>query len=167
MTQPASPVSPATTIAPADPDATDEALASQPIGYWSGVTHQAVIKHIRDAMARQGVTQPQWWILNQVDSDPAGKTREELADRLASFADGPYEISRSVDLLLSQEWLAAGEDSRFRLTDAGSAAKARIKQLATDLRAEMHDGITDEEYVAALKVLRHMIRNTGGVDALR
>ncbi|MEV0263113.1 MarR family winged helix-turn-helix transcriptional regulator [Streptomyces sp. NPDC050617] len=161
------PVAPVTAPSPADPNAADEVLASQPIGYWSGVAHQAVIKHLRDAMARQGITQPQWWILNQVDSSPNGQTREELADRLASVADGPYEISRSVDLLLHQEWLAADEDDRFQLTDAGRAAKARIKQLVIDLRAEMHDGITDEEYVAALKVLRRMIRNTGGSDALR
>lgn len=36
---------------------------------------------------------------------------------------------------------------------------ARIKELVTALRAEIHEGITDEEWVAALKVLRRMKEN--------
>ncbi len=158
-TTPATPVS----TAP-DPDMSDEELTWQPIGYWSGVAHQAVIKHIRDAMARAGITQPQWWILNQVEGDPSGRTREELEERLAHVAGDPYEIYRSVDIMLHQEWLATAEDGRLRLTDAGRAAKARIKERVVGIRAEMHDGITDEEYVAVLKVLRRMIRNTGGAE---
>lgn len=73
--------------APADPGATDEMLATQPIGYWSGLAHAAVTRHLRDAMAR-------------------------------------------IDL-------------------------------ATEVRTVVHEGISEEEYVAALKVLRRMVANTG------
>ena len=31
----------------------------------------------------------------------------------------------------------------------------------TDLRAQIHEGISDEEYLAALKVMRRMISNSG------
>ncbi|MEC4018526.1 MarR family winged helix-turn-helix transcriptional regulator [Streptomyces sp. H27-D2] len=153
--------------ATADPDATDDMLATQPIGYWSGVANEMVIKRIRDAMARMDVTQPQWWTLCRVDIGGDGPTREEVATQLASVADGPYEISRAVDQLLHRGWLSADAGRRLHLTDAGRAAKARIKQLVTDLRAEIHDGITDEEYVTALKVLRRMIHNLGGPATLR
>ncbi|KOG90181.1 MarR family winged helix-turn-helix transcriptional regulator [Streptomyces varsoviensis] len=159
------PTTPATAVSTTpDPDMSDEELAWQPIGYWSGVAHQAVITYIRDAMARAGITQPQWWILNQVEGAPAGRTREELEEALANVAGDRYEIYRSVDIMLHREWLVTAEDGRLRLTDAGRATKARIKERVIAIRGEMHDGITDEEYVAALKVLRRMIRNTGGSE---
>lgn len=52
--------------APADPSATDDQLATQPIGYWSGLVHTAVTERLRDAMARIDVTQPQYWVVNCV-----------------------------------------------------------------------------------------------------
>lgn len=45
--------------APANPAATDDMLATQPIGYWSGLAHATVARHLRDAMAKLDVTQPQ------------------------------------------------------------------------------------------------------------
>ncbi|HEY9367477.1 MarR family winged helix-turn-helix transcriptional regulator [Streptomyces sp.] len=149
-----------TAPAPADPAAPDEALAAQPIGYWSGVVHKAVIGRIRDEMARIDVTQPQWWTLNQVAAGgDAGPSREDVAARLADFADSPDEPGRAVDQLLHRGWLGTGEDGRLRVTESGLEAMARIKELVTALRAEIHEGITDEEWVAALKVLRRMKEN--------
>jgi DNA-binding MarR family transcriptional regulator len=153
------------TIATADPAATDDMLAAQPVGYWSNIAGRAVIKHLRDAMARIDVTQPQWWTINRVGSD--GATREEVVAQLASVADSPDDISRVVDQLLHRGWLSIDAGSRLHLTDAGQAANARVAELVTGLRAEIHAGITDEEYVAALKVLRRMIHNVGGPAALR
>ncbi|MEU5282623.1 hypothetical protein N7925_14690 [Streptomyces sp. CA-278952] len=42
------------------------------------------------------------------------------------------------------------------------AARVRLRELATEVRAEVHKGISDEEYVAALQVLRKMIANVEG-----
>ncbi|MBC2877869.1 MULTISPECIES: MarR family winged helix-turn-helix transcriptional regulator [Streptomyces] len=148
---------------PADPNVPDDfaALAAQPIGYWSGVAHDAVIRHIRDGMAGVDITQPQWWILNQVaGAGPAGRTRDELVARLAgTIGVAPEEIARAADSLLARGWLTADEQGALRLTDAGRAAKARAKELVDRMRAEIHEGVTDEEYVGALRVLRRMIDN--------
>lgn len=35
----------------------------------------------------------------------------------------------------------------------------RLRGLVTEVRAVVHQGISDEEYVAALKVLRTMVTN--------
>ncbi|OKJ99512.1 hypothetical protein AMK26_26110 [Streptomyces sp. CB03234] len=147
-----------TAPAPADPAATDADLASQPIGYWSGVVHKAVITHLRDAMARVDVTQPQWWTLNRVDVGDH-VTREVIVSGLADVADTPHDASRAVDHLLHRGWLGIDAEQRLHLTDEGRAAKARIKELVTGIRARIHDGISDDEYVAALKVLRRMADN--------
>ncbi|MFF5504937.1 MarR family winged helix-turn-helix transcriptional regulator [Streptomyces roseolus] len=156
---------PSTDQAPADPAAADEALASQPVGYWSGLVHAAVTRRLRDEMARIDVTQPQYWVLNHVTYRPVPPTRQEVAEELTPLADGPHEIPRVVDQLLHRVWLRADADDRFHLTDAGEAARVRVRALATDLRAEVHEGISDEEYVAALKVLRRMAANAGA-DAM-
>ncbi|MFJ3706567.1 MULTISPECIES: MarR family winged helix-turn-helix transcriptional regulator [Streptomyces] len=147
--------------APADPAATDDALATQPVGYWSGLAHAAVTRHLRDAMARIDVTQPQYWVLNRVHGGPAAPTREEVVAQLTPLADGPQDISRVVDQLLHRGWLGE-EGQRLVLSAEGEAARLRLRELMTGLRAEVHRGISDAEYVAALKVLRAMVANIEG-----
>lgn len=150
--------------APADPAATDDMLASQPIGYWSGLAHDAVTRHLRDALARIDVTQPQYWVLNRVNGGPTAPSREEVVSQLTSLADGPYDISRVVDQLLHRGWLNADDGQLLHLTEAGEAARGRLREVMTELRAVVHEGISDEEYVAALKVLRAMVANVRGAE---
>jgi DNA-binding MarR family transcriptional regulator len=145
--------------APADPSATDEMLATQPVGYWSGLTHAAVTRQLRDAIARIDVTQPQYWVLNHVKCRPAAPSRQEVVAQLTPLADGSHEIARVVDQLVHREWLWLDAGQRLNLTDAGEAARTRLRELATELRAVVHKGISDEEYAAALKVLRRMVAN--------
>ncbi|MDQ0364018.1 MarR family winged helix-turn-helix transcriptional regulator [Catenuloplanes indicus] len=150
--------------ATADPSAADDALAAQPIGYWSGAVHKAVIKRLRDMMATVDVTQPQWWTLTRVDAGD-GLTRTDVATQLTDVADGPDEVPRAVDQLLHRGWIASDELGHLHLTDAGRAAQGRIRDLVTGLRTEIHRGIPDEEYVAALKVIRRMISNIDSASA--
>ncbi|MFD9424219.1 hypothetical protein [Streptomyces sp. NPDC060054] len=44
-------------------------------------------------------------------------------------------------------------------TEAGEAARVRLRELVTDVRAVVHEGVSGEAYVAALKVLRRMAAN--------
>ncbi|MFC5660262.1 MarR family winged helix-turn-helix transcriptional regulator [Streptomyces nogalater] len=151
--------------APANPAATDDMLATQPIGYWSGLVHATVTRYLRDAMAKLDVTQPQYWVLNRVNGGPAAPSREEVVAQLTHLADGPHEIARVVDQLLHREWLRIDDGQLLHLTDAGEAARARLRELATEVRAVVHKGISDDEYVAALKVLRTMVANVEGDGA--
>jgi DNA-binding MarR family transcriptional regulator len=153
------PVSSDVVPATADPFAADGALAAQPIGYWSGAVHKAVVNRLRDAMAGIDVTQPQWWTLTRVDAGD-GLTREAVAAQLADVAESPFEVPRAVDQLLHRGWLEMDEARRLHLTEAGRAAQGRIRALVADLRARIHEGIPDEEYVAALKVMQRMIANS-------
>ncbi|MFI0982318.1 MarR family winged helix-turn-helix transcriptional regulator [Streptomyces sp. NPDC021093] len=155
---PATETAAATAQRPADPQAADADLASQPVAYWTGVASNAVKNLLRDSMAHYDVTQPMWWVLNRVDAAPT--TRAEVVAALAEVADNPYDISRVVDQLLRRGWLFTDEGTGLlSLTDAGRAGKAEVKQLVNRLRAQVHEGVSDEEYVAALKVLRRMTAN--------
>ncbi|MFG2112583.1 MarR family transcriptional regulator [Streptomyces sp. NPDC048718] len=168
---------PSTDQAPADPVAADDMLATQPVGYWAGLAHAAVTRHLRDAMARIDATQPQYWVLNHVKYRPEAPSREETVAALTPLADGPHDIGRVVDQLIHRAWLrsegsegseeseesersdSSGAGQRLYLTEAGETARTRLRELATELRAVVHEGVSDEEYVAALRVLRRMIAN--------
>ncbi|MGW4705540.1 MarR family winged helix-turn-helix transcriptional regulator [Streptomyces sp. NPDC004285] len=151
--------------APADPAATDDTLATQPVGYWTGLAHAAVTRHLRDAMAKVDVTQPQYWVLNRVNAGPTPPSREETVAQLTHLADGPHDIARVIDQLLHRAWLRIDDGRLLHLTEAGEAARARVRDLVTEVRAEVHRGVSDEEYVAALKVLRTMVANVEGDGA--
>lgn len=162
------PTTPTTRQRPANPAATDDELASQPVGYWTGVVQRDVVGYLRDAMARLDVAQPMWWTLNQVlGAGEGGIGRDDVAERLAAVADDPYVVPRGIDQLLCRGWLTAEPDGTLHLTETGREAHARIARVTQEVRAEVHEGVSDEEYVAALKVLRRMRANVArarGVD---
>ncbi|WP_308310495.1 MarR family winged helix-turn-helix transcriptional regulator [Streptomyces sp. CC210A] len=150
----------------ADPQAADAELAAQPIGYWAGMTGRVVVGLLRDEMARLDVTQPMWWVLNRIlAAGEQGATREAVAAQLAEVADDPYTVPRVLDQLLHRAWVSADTDGALHLTDAGRAGHAAVKRLVTGLRARVHEGVPDEEYVAALKVLRRMTANARAAAA--
>lgn len=98
-------------------------------------------------------------MLNRVNGGPVAPSREEVVIQLTPLADGPHEIARVIDQLFHRGWLRIDAGQRLQLTEAGEAARVRLRELATELRAVVHEGISDEEYVAALKVLRRMAAN--------
>ncbi|WP_242483141.1 MarR family transcriptional regulator [Streptomyces sp. HSG2] len=131
--------------------------ATRPVGYRTGAAHSAVTRHPRDTRARIDVAQPQYRVLDRVSGGPAAPSREEVVAQSAHLADAPHEIARDVDQLLHRAWLRHDDGGHLHLTDTGEAARVRLPELATEVRAVVHQGIGDEEYVAALKVLRRMV----------
>lgn len=139
----------------------DTDLAKQPVGYWSGAAQQAVVANIRAGLAEFDVTQPQWWILNQVATGESGRTRAEVTAVLGGYLDVGTAESE-IDTLLGRDLLALGDENRLRLTPGGDTLYRRCAERQTAMRKQTHDGITDEEYLTTLKVLQRMIHNVGG-----
>lgn len=149
---------------------TDAELARQPVGYWTGADHEAVIRYINDEHGKLGVTQRHSMTLNALARSSGGLTRAEVTDELR-----PYMTSQIGDVstypavlddLLERRWIAADVDGRLSLTDDGRAGRARIAELVDDIRVRLHEGVCDEKYVAALKVLRRITANAGGPKQL-
>ncbi|GHE10787.1 MarR family winged helix-turn-helix transcriptional regulator [Streptomyces alanosinicus] len=135
----------------------------QPVGYWTWVAHQAVVRHLRGALAGIDLTQPQWWVLKDIAADPAPRTRAEFQGRLAAHLDaGPEVIGRAVDTLTARGWLTVDGAGKLHLTQAGRAATGRAVDVLARVRAEIHEGVPEEDYATTLDVLRRMIRNLGG-----
>ncbi|MFJ7061029.1 MarR family winged helix-turn-helix transcriptional regulator [Streptomyces griseobrunneus] len=142
----------------------DAGLARQPIGYWSWAAHDATVTHIRAALAEHGLTQPPWWVMNQViGAEEDGRGRAEVVALLSGYLDtGADGIEEAVDELLRRELIIQDDGDRLRITPEGLALRDRASVRVAQARAEIHEGIPDEEFVAALKVLQRMIRNVGG-----
>ncbi|MGC4928040.1 MarR family winged helix-turn-helix transcriptional regulator [Streptomyces sp. DT117] len=142
----------------------DAGLARQPIGYWSWAAHEATVTHIRAALAEHGLTQPPWWVINQlIEAEEDGRGRAELAAFLGGYlGTGTDGIEAAADELLDRGLITQNDGARLRITPEGRALRDRAFTRVMRAREEIHEGVTDEEFVAALKVLQRMIHNVGG-----
>lgn len=152
--------------APFTPSHSDADLVNQPIGYWSSAAGKAVVHHIRTMLAENGLTQPQWWILNQLVGHENGRDRKEVVQVLRGyleFGEGP--LHHDIDSLIGRALIAQDPDvadAPLILTDAGAELRNKVAALQQRTRAEIHEGIDDADYIRALKVLQRMIHNVDG-----
>ncbi|MFE5792259.1 MarR family winged helix-turn-helix transcriptional regulator [Streptomyces sp. NPDC056503] len=138
-----------------------EELAAQPIGAWTGRAFRLVVGAIREQLAVEGLTQPHWWTLNHVATGPGRWTRAALTERLARWDDRDTDFDAVYDDLAGRGWLT--EDAgRMVLTEAGEAARTRVKERNLRVRRQVHDGVDAADFVTTINVLRRMIANLGG-----
>lgn len=145
----------------------DAELAAQPAAYWTGVAYEALIAFTRAQQAELGFTQPQFWLLrhlsaNDLSPDGRGLTIPELQRAMSAYIRPEDDLVAEADVLLERGWLTREGEGRLWITGSGEEARAGLKRHAPDIRARIHEGIDDADYVTALKVLQRMIRNTGG-----
>ncbi|GII52162.1 hypothetical protein Pth03_05510 [Planotetraspora thailandica] len=138
-----------------------EQLAAQPIGYWSGAAYRAVVGRIRSELAVEQLTQPHWWTLNHIAGAPGEWSRARLTERLAPYDDLGIDFATVFDDLMARGWVTE-QGEALTITDAGEEGRLRSHARLAEVNRQIHDGITTDEYVAALGVLRRMIANLGG-----
>ncbi|MEV4035051.1 MarR family transcriptional regulator [Streptomyces umbrinus] len=137
-------------------------LAAQPIGYWTGAAHREVVGRIRKELATESLTQPHWWILNHVAASPAHWTRAELTAKLTRYDDQGIDFTEVFADLADRGWTTEDATGTLTLTEAGEAGRIRTKERNLRAHEQTHAGITEDEYVATLDVLRRVIANLGG-----
>ncbi|WP_404870285.1 MarR family transcriptional regulator [Kitasatospora griseola] len=148
----------------------DAELAAQSAAYWTGVAYEAVISFTRSQQAELGFTQPQFWLLrnlskNDISPDGRGMTVPELQQAMRSYIRPEDDLEAAAGVLLERGWVTRDAGERLWITESGEEARVGLKQHAPAIRARIHQGIDDADYVTALKVLQQMIRNTGGTVA--
>ncbi|MEU1586913.1 MarR family transcriptional regulator [Micromonospora sp. NPDC005710] len=143
-----------------------QADANQVAAYWTRLAYESIIRFTRDEQAKRGFTQPQFWILRHLSPrdlapvDGAAVTIPQLQQAMAEYIRPDDDLASEAEVLLSHGWIHADHDGHLRITDAGEAACLRMKQFAPEIRSQIHRGIDDEDYVAALRVLHTLIANT-------
>ncbi|WP_433246842.1 MarR family transcriptional regulator [Actinomadura nitritigenes] len=148
----------------------DAELAGQPAAYWTGVAYEALITYIRARQAEKGYTQPQFWLLrnlsaNDISPTGDGMTLSELRAAMASYIRPEDDLAAEAEALVERGWLRRDEEGRLWLTEEGEEARVELARNAPAIRAALHEGIDDAEYVTTIKVLQRLIRNAGGTVA--
>ncbi|GLV87154.1 hypothetical protein Slala03_68430 [Streptomyces lavendulae subsp. lavendulae] len=148
----------------------DAELAGQPAAYWTGVAYEALIAFTRARQAEKGYTQPQFWLLrnlseNDISPDGQGMTLSELREAMASYIRAEDDLAAEAEVLVERGWLTRDAQDRLWLTEDGERARVDLARNAPAIRAALHEGIDDTDYVTTVKVLRQLIRNAGGTAA--
>ncbi|MFD3515301.1 MarR family winged helix-turn-helix transcriptional regulator [Streptomyces sp. NPDC058657] len=149
------------TSAPFAPSHDEAGLIAQPIGYWANAAGQAVVQNIRAALGHLGLTQPAWWVLHHLGQRP-GWTRDGMLDFLRYYPTPGDDLPGDIDSLVARGLVTEDADGHLLRTGAGDELYSRAAARQLELRHQTHDGIEDEEYARALKVLQRMIYNVGG-----
>ncbi|MEU4623933.1 MarR family transcriptional regulator [Actinoplanes sp. NPDC023801] len=145
---------------------TDEELAGQPAAYWTGVAYEALIGFTRRQQAAAGFTQPGFWLLrnlsaNDLSPDGQGRTVPELEEAMSTYLRAEDDLAAEAGALAELGLLRVDGAGRWWITEAGEAARLEMKSHAPAIRARIHEGIDDADYVVALRVLGRMIANVG------
>ncbi|MDI6102294.1 MarR family transcriptional regulator [Actinoplanes sp. NEAU-A12] len=142
----------------------DSELAGQPAAYWTGLAYEALIAFTRARQVEAGFTQPQFWLLRNLsahDLSPDGRGRDipALREAMSGYLRAEDDLEAEAAVAEERGWLRRDAEGRWWITEAGEAARLDMKRHAPAIRARIHDGIDDADYVTALKVLRRMMAN--------
>ncbi|MFI1801462.1 MarR family winged helix-turn-helix transcriptional regulator [Streptomyces sp. NPDC020379] len=131
----------------------------QPIALVAWEATEAILRHSQATLARIDMTQPQWWVLNNIVRAERGLTREEIHALAVPYGMGTHVMVHATDALVYRGWLDTGTDGRLTLTEQGRQGMATAKEHMAPVRAEILGDITKEEYATALSVLQRVTDN--------
>lgn len=148
----------------------DHALARQVAAYWTRIAYESIIGFTRDEMVKRGLTQPQFWLLRHLSAedlsaDGEGMLVVDLHDAMAEYLRPEDDLDAEAAVLADRGLLRRDEDRCYWITDAGEAARLRMKAAAPEIGDPIHAGITEADYVTAMKVLGRLIANTSSADS--
>jgi hypothetical protein len=139
--------------------------ADQVAAYWTRMAYESIIAFTRREQAKRGFSQPQFWILRHLSPDDLssngeGMTVPQLERAMTAYIRPEDDLSEETEALVARGWLRRNEDGRLWPTADGEAARLEMKQYAPEIRAMIHAGVDDADYVKALQVLQKLIANT-------
>jgi hypothetical protein len=140
----------------------NEELAAQPIGAWTGLAYRGVVGAIRAQLAVEDLTQPHWWTLNHASGAPGKWIRATLTTRLTPYDDQATDFDEVYDDLTTRGWLTEDATGAMTLTEEGEAALLRARERYLQVHHATHEGISTADFVTTINVLRRMVANLGG-----
>lgn len=122
---------------------------NKPIGWWLKEVDVLLEASFERLLAADGITRRQWQALN------AAAGPDPIATVLAPFLTGdPAELAALTDPLTERGWLSGD-----RLTADGEAALRTLTTKVQEQRRRITNGVSDEDYLTTVAVLRRMARN--------
>ncbi|MDF5752827.1 MarR family transcriptional regulator [Spongiactinospora sp. TRM90649] len=148
----------------------DAELAAQPAAYWTGVAYEALVSYIRARQAEKGYSHPQFWLLrnlsvHDISPDGEGMTLSELQEAMSAYIRPEDDLAAEAEVLLGRGWLSRDAEARLWITEEGEQARRDLALNGPVIRAALHEGIDDADYVTTVKVLQQFVRNANGAVA--
>ena len=137
----------------------------EPIGLLIGAARRQIKRVVTERVKPHALTAQQFWVLVNIE-EAKGPSLGEIAGRLRM--DAPT-ASRAVTQLLKRSLVKAEGDRgdrrrlRLKLTSAGRAKLAPLRELAAELRRAPLEGLSREEEETLRGLLRRIIANMDGV----
>lgn len=143
----------------------DAELAAQPAAYWTRLAYESVIAFTRREQEKRGFTQLEFWILRHLSpADLATSTKEltggELRVAMREYLRAEDDVDSTSASLVQRGLLETDSSGRYRITPDGETARLEMAQQTPQIRALIHEGIDDADYVIAVKVLKQLVANT-------
>ncbi|WP_142685137.1 MarR family winged helix-turn-helix transcriptional regulator [Chitinophaga polysaccharea] len=130
-----------------------------PIGWYLKEADCLITHFTNIAFESFGINRFHWQVLKNIDAH--GKISKELYYHQVSRFLTMAELDEVLETLLTRNWICHTNDL-YSFTDTGKQEYAAIEALQLKNREKIMEGISEEEYLAAINFLEKLIRNLGG-----
>jgi DNA-binding MarR family transcriptional regulator len=135
----------------------------RPIGFWLKLVDRLIDERFDQLLAEEGLTRRHWQVLAALQAGPASV--QQLDAKLAPFLDQREPTTRPVlDDLCARGWAAWSSGDLAIPTQAGATAHTALLAKVSGNRRQLTAGITPDDYLATVDVLRRMATNLGWND---
>lgn len=131
----------------------------KPIGYWLKHLDGLIEADFERTLSDSGLVRRHWQALHSLAEDP--RSTAELAAALRPFwGEGAVTLDEVLGDLERRGWITrVGAEGPYALTPLGVEGHAAVAERIGVARRRITDGVTDEEYLATVGVLRRMAEN--------
>ncbi|MFD8380245.1 MarR family winged helix-turn-helix transcriptional regulator [Streptomyces sp. NPDC059679] len=132
------------------------------IGYWLKHLDGLIEADFERILSDSGLVRRHWQVLNTLSTGP--KPLGELAEALRPFwGEGAITLDEVLDGLGRRGWVVQeGAEGPYALTSLGAEGHAAVAERIGEARRRIIEGVSDEEYLATVGVLRRMAENIEG-----
>jgi len=142
---------------------TTQGPTGYPIGYWLKRLDRAIEGALDPTLAAEELTRRHWQTMNFLHQGPSDAPA--LAEALRPFwGQGAITLDEVLGDL-ERRGMVVNDGGRYTLTAAGKATRAKLAEQVDITRRRLVDGVTQEEYLATVKVLQRMTTNLEGAPA--
>ncbi|SEW41805.1 hypothetical protein [Chitinophaga arvensicola] len=130
-----------------------------PIGWYLKEADSLITHFTNNAFETYQINRFHWQVLKNIDTH--GKISKELYYHQVNRFLSEKELDELLESLIVRNWIQFSAN-HYSFTDTGKQEYIAIEALQLKNKEKVMEGISTEEYLAAINFLEKMIRNMGG-----
>jgi DNA-binding MarR family transcriptional regulator len=130
-----------------------------PLGYWLKRADNLITEQVNQVQAANGVTRTDWQVLNTL-YEVGSADQAQLFTVMHTFVDAA-QLEQILGELKSRGWVTAVENGViiYQLSNAGQQQHSQILAAQQEVRQQVMQGISQEEFATVMRVLQQMVAN--------